>query len=116
MREPNPDRMMERMSARQFNTWRAFELAFGPIDGTWDREMIAQQHELLQLNNQLTGASITKKGGKNPAGKFRRVPRPWALYEPDHDDVNEDEDETEETEAQAIARFDAEVFGPSKTE
>lgn len=107
MREPDPDKVMERISARTFQEWRAFDRAIGSIDGMYDREIMAQLHELLQLNNQLTGAAITKKGKKNPAGKFHSPARPWIPA----DAQKESEDEGEQLDE--MARFDMEVFGPS---
>lgn len=110
MREPNPDKVMERISARQFQEWRAFDAAFGSIDGMYEREMMAELHELLQVNNQLTGAAITKKGKKNPAGKFHRAPRPW-LPAAVAKQLEED-DEAQGVEQGEIDRFNFEVFGP----
>jgi hypothetical protein len=82
MREVDVDRMMARISARQYKEWEAYERATGPLDHTYEREMQAQQHELQQLNNILTGASVTKKGKKNPAGKFRNAYRPEHFTNP----------------------------------
>ncbi|MFF5973746.1 hypothetical protein ACFY7C_19675 [Streptomyces sp. NPDC012769] len=82
------------MSAREYKEWEAYERAVGPLDSSYDREILCEIHELLQLNNQLTGAAITKKGKKNPAGKFRQAIRPEALYLPPEDE-EEDDDEDE---------------------
>jgi hypothetical protein len=115
MHEPDPEKVMACLSARQFSEWMAYEKAFGPIDRNYDQEMLAQLHELLQVNNQLTGAAITKKGKKNPAGKFRRVPRAHEMFDPHFDEDDFDEEEEEENEfgerPSDIAKFDAEVFG-----
>lgn len=85
---------MAGMTALQYKEWEAYERATGPLDATYEREMIAQLIEVLQINNILTGASLTKKGKKNPAGKFRRVQRPHELYLPP--DPEEDEEEEED--------------------
>lgn len=93
------DRMMASMTALEYKEWEAYERATGPLDSTFEREMLCELHELIQLNNILTGASLTKKGKKNPAGKFRKVLRPEQLYSPpddDEDDEDDDEDEYEE--------------------
>lgn len=100
--------MMARISARQFNEWMAYEKAFGPLDDLWVKEMLSQLHELLQFNNQLTGASITGKGKKNPAGKFQKVERPWR-YDVEDEDVDDDEDD--DVIENQIALFDRQVFG-----
>lgn len=109
---------MERLSARQFAEWMAYERAFGPIDGWFSREMLAQLHELIQVNNQLTGASLTKRGRKNPAGKFRKVPRPWRPDLDDDPDEDDDEDEFDygDPVSNDIRKFDAEVFGTERTQ
>lgn len=113
MREPNPDRMMAGITARQFNEWMAYEHAFGPLDDLWTKEALAQINELIQFNNQLTGAAVTGKGKKNPAGKFHRVERPWRYgEEPEPED---DEDEDDDVIGQ-MSRFDREVFGEPKAQ
>lgn len=106
---------MARISARQYMEWMAFDLTYG-LGDMYEKEMMAQLNELVQVNNQLTGAAITKKGKKNPAGKYRNAPRPWML-EDEVDPAWDDDDieyEEELNEAQKRARFEAEVFGPSK--
>lgn len=85
--------MMDQMTDRQLSEWMAFEKFDGPISNKWRDEMAAQLHELIQLNNILTGAALTsKKRKKNPAGKFREVPRPWDLFteEPEGEDEEEE--------------------------
>lgn len=93
--------MMASMTALEYKEWEAYERATGPLDATYEREMIAQLIEVLQINNLLTGASLTKKGKKNPAGKFRRVPRANELYLPpdsEEEEEEEDDDDFEEPE------------------
>jgi hypothetical protein len=96
MRRPDVDRMMASMSAREYKEWEAYERAVGPLDQQYEREMMAQLHELIQLNNLLTGAQVTKKGKKNPAGKFRKVIRPEELYPALLGEVDLDEDDDDE--------------------
>lgn len=88
--------MMASMSAREYKEWEAYERATGSLDSTYEREMIAQLHELVQVNNLLTGAAITKKGKKNPAGKFQKAIRADSLYLPSEDDESDEEDEGDE--------------------
>jgi hypothetical protein len=95
MRRPDIDRMMASMTAREYKEWEAYERATGPLDSMYEREMLAELHELIQVNNLLTGAAITKKGKKNPAGKFQKVPRAAALHNPIDEDESPDEDEEE---------------------
>ncbi|MFE6223032.1 hypothetical protein [Streptomyces sp. NPDC057854] len=93
------------MTAREYKEWEAYERAVGPLDSTFEREMLCELHELIQLNNILTGAAITKKGKKNPAGKFRRALRPDELYNPPEGwDEDDDEDEAEEEEGKRRKR------------
>lgn len=78
----------------------AYEMATGPLDGTWRDEILAQIHELIQKNNLLTGASLAGKGRKNPAGKeIHRVPRARQTYgsndAPEEGGADEDDDEDE---------------------
>lgn len=87
--------MMASMTARQYREWEAYERATGPLDSEYEREMFAQLHELIQLNNLLTGRP-QKRGGKNAAGKFRKAPRPEHLTNPYlHMDEEEDDDDDE---------------------
>lgn len=97
--------MMASMSAREYKEWEAYERATGPIDSMYDREILAQIHEVIQVNNQLTGASITKKGKKNPAGKFRKVRRPDEIFLPEgweEEEPDEDDDEFEDNEEEDL--------------
>lgn len=98
MHRPDIDRMMASMTAREYKEWEAYERATGSLDSEYEREMLAQLHELVQVNNHLTGASVTKKGQKNPAGKFQKAIRADALYLPPEADEGDegDEDEYEE--------------------
>lgn len=92
--------MMASISAREYKEWEAYERAVGPLDSFYEREMLAELHELLQLNNLLTGASVTKKGKKNPAGKFRKAVRADQLYLPPEDDEDEEEPDDEDYEGE----------------
>ncbi|GHG09688.1 hypothetical protein [Streptomyces hydrogenans] len=87
------------MTAREYKEWEAYERAAGSLDSSYEREMLCEIHELIQINNLLTGAAITKRGKKNPAGKFRKVLRPEELYNPPPDwgeDSEEDDEDDEE--------------------
>lgn len=97
MRRPDVDRMMASMTAREYKEWEAYERATGPLDSMYERELLAEIHELIQVNNLLTGASLTKRGKKNPAGKFRKAIRADSLFLPPEDEEpDEDEEEYEE--------------------
>lgn len=95
--------MMASMTAREYKEWEAYERATGPLDSAYEREMMAQLHELTQMNNILTGASLTKKGKKNPAGKFRKAPRAEQIWLPDEDEGPEEiEDEDDDLDPDEI--------------
>jgi len=122
MRRPDVDRMMASMTAREYKEWEAYERAFGPLDREYDREMLAQLHELIQINNILTGASLTKKGKKNPAGKFRKAQRAHEIYFPSDEEEEADEgdeyddeydDEIDEDEEE-VHGSDPDAYDPSK--
>ncbi|WP_432112871.1 hypothetical protein [Streptomyces sp. S1] len=83
------------MTAREYKEWEAYERAVGPLDSSFERELLCELHELIQLNNLLTGASVTKKGKRNPAGKFKQVLRPHEIFFPP-DDYEEEEEEDDE--------------------
>lgn len=124
--------MMASLSAREYKEWEAYERAVGPLDQSYEREITAQLHELIQMNNQLTGASLTKKGKKNPAGKFRKAYRPeyftnpylqqeedeaLANEEPDDDDeefVDEDIDDGDDFVADDEPPHDPHAYDPSR--
>jgi hypothetical protein len=118
MRRPDVDRMMASMSAREYKEWEAYERATGPLDSMYEREMLSQLHELIQFNNLLTGASVTKKGGKNPAGKFRRVTRAYELWDPEsfeeEDEEEDDDDPYAEEEEDREPVFEPGEYDPSK--
>lgn len=73
--------MMASMTAREYKEWEAYERAVGPLDQSYEREMLCEIHEVLQIGNLLAGRP-QKRGGKNAAGKFRRVLRPEELFSP----------------------------------
>lgn len=87
--------MMASMSALEFREWQAYELATGPLDRAYEREMLAEIHELIQQNSQLTGAAIPRKGKGNPAGKMRRAIRAdrWFLGLDEEESTAEDLDD-----------------------
>lgn len=96
MRRVDVDRMMSSITALEYKEWEAYERATGPLDSSFEREMLCELHELIQLNNILTGASLTKRGKKNPAGKFRKVIRPEQLYSPPVDEDDEDDEDEDD--------------------
>jgi hypothetical protein len=108
------------MTAREYKEWEAYERAAGPLDSTYEREMLAEIHEIIQVNNLLTGASLTKKGKKNPAGKFRKVTRADELFlNPDliEEVDDEDDDDFEEPESMGSHKkkaVDDGKYDPSK--
>lgn len=74
--------------------WMAYERFAGPIDDRWRDEVLASLQEAVQVNGQLIGMSIPKKKGKkNPAPKFRKVPRPTEIFRQDEEDEPEDDEE-----------------------
>jgi hypothetical protein len=127
MHEVDVDRMMARISARQYKEWEAYEMATGPIDSSYEREMLAEQNELTQVNNLLTGASLMKKGKKNPAGKFRAVTRPDEIWQSDGyygeedpelsddlEDYYQDVDEIEDDEEEPEEELEPGAYDPAK--
>lgn len=102
--------MMASMTAREYREWEAYERAVGPIDSEFDRELLAQLHELIQINNQLTGASLTKRGKKNPAGKFRKPIRPDRWYDPNFDPDDEPEEELDDDDEVVEDEFPDELY------
>ncbi len=116
---------MASISALEYKEWEAYERATGPLDATYEREMIAQLIEVLQINNILTGASITRKGKKNPAGKFQRIQRAHELFlSPDElpeeeEDVEDESDEDDFEEPEYMGSYkkkkvDDGEYDPSK--
>ena len=95
MREVDVDKMMARISARQYREWVAYERATGTLDLTYDREMLAQIHEVIQVGNLIAGRP-QKRGGKNAAGKFRKVKRAHELYLPDEEEEPTEDDDLDE--------------------
>lgn len=75
--------------------WEAFERAYGPIDGEYSADMLAQIHEQLQILTWLMGNQFEP----NPAPKPRNVPRPPDIYV-------EQEDEEGMTVAEFNEQFD----------
>lgn len=112
MGRPDVDRMMASMTAREYREWQAYERATGPIDARYEREMIVSLNELLQVNNLLTGAQVTKKGRRNPAGKFRKMPLPGQYFDPNWD-AEPDEDDFDEDDID-YGDFDEEYESPKK--
>ncbi|MFD4474709.1 hypothetical protein ACFWPU_01130 [Streptomyces sp. NPDC058471] len=113
------------MTAREYREWEAYERATGPLDSGYEREMLAQLHELAQLGNLLAGRP-QKRGGKNAAGKFKKAPRPEYLTNPylyldeeepeDGDDVDEidDVDYADDEIEDSTYESDPNAYDPSK--
>lgn len=56
--------------------WRAYEQAFGPINGHWQNETLAQIHELMQTMAHMAGARYDE----NPVPVPRTKDRPGTAY------------------------------------
>lgn len=95
MRRPDVDRMMASMTAREYKEWEAYERAVGPLDSSYEREILCEIHELLQVGNLLAGRP-QRRGQKNAAGKFRKVLRPDELFDPPEGWDEEDDDDDDE--------------------
>lgn len=78
--------MLENLDAHQIARWKAYEIVNGPLDRTWDSEILAQIHELLQM--QLKMAAQSKKD-------IVKVKRPWRTHQ---------DEETEQEKAEREAR------------
>lgn len=101
------------MTAREYKEWEAYERAVGPLDSSYEREMLCELHELLQLGNLIAGRP-QKRGQKNAAGKFRTVLRADELYSPP-DGYGEDDDEDEEDEfGEPKKKADDGAYDPAK--
>lgn len=77
------DEVLARHTSRELAEWAAYERYAGPIDRSYDREVLANIHEQLQYLNRLTGAAhfTDKKNKNNPAPEPERYPRPSELYQ-----------------------------------
>lgn len=63
--------------------WAAYERYAGPIDASYDREVLAAMHEQLQMMNRLLGAAhfTDEKHSDNPVPEPKRYPRPYELHQ-----------------------------------
>lgn len=112
MRRVDVNRMMASMTALEYKEWEAYERATGPLDSSYEREILCEIHEVLQVGNLIAGRP-QKRGGKNAAGKFRRVIRPEDMFRPFDEDAEDDEgDEYEEDDHGK--RADDGSYDPSK--
>jgi len=92
--------LLQTMSSRELSEWRAYERFYGPVDRSYDSEMLAQIHELLQVLIQVT---VRVNGGEGWEPK--PVPRPW--WTPP---VAEETEEQYQTRlARDLKMFDAEL-------
>lgn len=64
-------------SSYELTEWMAFEQVNGPIGAKWDREVLAQLHELTQFGNHLLGAQMSDNKHPNQVPKPETIPRPW---------------------------------------
>lgn len=72
----------------QIREYMAYEKHAGPIGNAWQRDTLDQMHYVLQWNNYLLGAWVTKEGEKNP------VPQPvFRTWKPEEEDEDEPEEE-----------------------
>jgi hypothetical protein len=74
--------VLARHSAMELAEWAAYEHAYGPLDGAWRDEVMAQMHELTQLVAYLSGCQFEE----NPAPKPRPLQRPGLLRQPQSED------------------------------
>jgi hypothetical protein len=103
-----PRQVGEMFSSYEMAEWRAYEMAHGPVDGSWERETLAQMHELLQMNAYIAGAQAEE----NPVPPPRTKDRPGLAYgfERDQDGlytVTPPEEVDEQREAQSDGGADA---------
>lgn len=63
-------------SSYEMTEWQAYEEAFGPVNGMWDRETLAQIHELLQTMAYIAGAQAEE----NPVPQPRTKDRPGSAF------------------------------------
>ena len=74
-------------SSRELREYMAYEMHAGPIGDSFTRERVAEMHYLLQWNNYLLGAWVTKEGEKNPVPEPEMVS--WKDDEPEDDEEEE---------------------------
>jgi hypothetical protein len=58
-------------TSREIAEFRAYEQAYGPIDGSWEKETLAQMHELLQMSAWIAGSEAEENPMPNPRTKGR---------------------------------------------
>lgn len=62
--------MLRNVDAQELRDWQLYEASEGPLNDKWDREILAQMHEMMQV--QITQDSK----------KINKIERPWMSYEP----------------------------------
>lgn len=90
--------MLSRISSYELTEWRAYELAFGPLDSSYRDEIAASSHEMLQAMRHTMG-QLWATDGDNPVSEPQQLPRPHALY-------RNPDDEDDEDEGMSFAEFD----------
>ncbi len=75
---------MRRYTSRQIAEWLAYERFAGPIDRSYDRDVLAAMHEQLQYLCRLIGAAhfTDRKHPNNPVPEPQHYPRAHELYQP----------------------------------
>lgn len=75
-------------TSRELREYMAYEQHAGPLGDGWTRDRVQEMHYLLQWNNYLLGAWVTKEGEKNP------VPEPvhvqWQTEDEEDDEAEEE--------------------------
>ena len=77
----SPREVLEKHTSRELEEWMAYERVVGPVDSSWDQEVLAQIHELIQFQLDVTlRANGVKKGWKVEPPR-----RPWDQEQPTGD-------------------------------
>lgn len=74
-------------TSRELREYMAYEIHAGPLGDTFTRDRVQEMHYLLQWNNYLLGAWVTKEGEKNP------VPEPVNVRWQEEDEEDDEEEE-----------------------
>lgn len=75
--------MRARYTSRDIAEFMAYERFAGPIDESYERDVLAGIHEQLQYMNRLLGAAhfTDRKNPNNPVPEPQHYPRAYELYE-----------------------------------
>lgn len=75
-----PRDLLAKWDSNDLSEMMAYEEFAGPLDSTWDSEVLGQIHELLQ---QLLIITIDVNSKKPSKQKVHHIPRPWWTPEPE---------------------------------